>query len=64
MTDDNGHDHRNPDSLLNRLSAEFEGVEAPCEFCKPERVRVIPASGTRWVLGVEHQEGCPDFVPD
>jgi len=59
----NSHDHDDPMSLVSQLDATLEAVLTRCDHCTPD-VRVIPASGTRHVLGVTHQAHCPEWVPE
>lgn len=63
MTTINAHDDDDPESLVNMLDATMEAVLAKCEHCACLPT-VTPALGTRWVLGVDHERGCPDFIDE
>jgi hypothetical protein len=57
----NAHDEDHPDHLLNQLDAVMEAVHTRCRHCSLD-VKVIPASGARFVLGLTHEPGCPEFI--
>lgn len=57
----NSHDHEDPMSLVNQLDATMEAVETKCPNCNVS-VTVIPALGTRHVLGIDHEPHCPEHV--
>lgn len=57
----NEHDDSDPMSLVNRIDATMEVVATRCEHCNLS-VTVMPASGTRYVLGIDHEPSCPEYV--
>lgn len=52
------HDYDDPQSTIAALDATMEAVHTRCRDCNV-RVEVIPGSGTRFVLGITHEPGCP-----
>ena len=59
----NNHDHDDPMSTVSMLDAVMEAALTVCPTCQV-KVEVIPASGTRHVLGITHEEHCDYAVLD
>jgi len=59
----NDHDDLDPMSTVTGIDAMAEAVFTKCRHCRVQ-VTVMPASGTRHVLGIDHERGCPDFIDE
>lgn len=58
----NGHDwSESPDHEVAKLDATMEAILTRCGHCEVV-VEVIPAGGTRFVIGTTHEPTCPEFV--
>ncbi len=67
MNDSNGHIFDDsPDEYLGHLAAIMEahdGAATFCDLCYGKKAEVIPASGSRWVVGFTHSDDCPNADP-
>jgi hypothetical protein len=59
----NDHDETDPMSIVNKLDAMVEALNTYCPHCNV-RSQVTPAAGARYVLGITHEEGCPEHIAD
>ncbi|GAB3667120.1 hypothetical protein GCM10027596_35770 [Nocardioides korecus] len=57
----NDHDPIDSMSTVTKLDAVMEALHTHCEHCTVS-VQVLPAAGTRHVLGIDHEKGCPEYV--
>lgn len=57
----NAHDQDDPSSIVNFLDAQMEATLLTCRHCRVT-AEPVPASGTRWVVGIDHEPGCPEHA--
>lgn len=60
----NGHVFDSPDEFVNGLAASMELARVATEYCPHCRAiaELLPGAGSRWLVGIRHAEGCPEFT--